>query len=180
MKLMIPILALAFLLTPNASAQAFGPITHAPQHALAVGAGCTGNFDCSADFGYAEKINGATYSYTAVELIPNLVTAANGKRTVNLKSVTTTGVQQIVYQSNRVSVLLGVSGGAALPSGNSPSFNFASTEHATIAWRLNKVLNQDAGGSNNHLAITPYFTQIAGVPNGNTIAVRLHFIHDMN
>lgn len=176
----LPLLLLLALASMPANAQLFGTITDAPAHALAAGFGCDGNRQCSADLGFAEKIGGATYSYSAVEFVPNIVVLPNGTRTLGVKTVTTTGAQQLIYQQGRVSLLVGVAPGAALPTGNSPSFNFAMTEHATIAFRLNSALRSGPGTSNNHLAITPYFTQIAGVPNGNTIAVRLHFIHGMN
>jgi hypothetical protein len=158
----------------------FGSIIDAPQHIFAVGGGCDGNKQCSADFGYAEKISGSTYSYSSVEFVPNLVPNGNGGNTLSVKPVVGTGAEQIIGQSDRLSVAIGVTGGASLPSPNSGAFNFASSEHITIAWRLNKTLNTMPGTGNNYLSITPYFTQISGQPNGNTLAVRIHFLHSAN
>ena len=176
------ILALLVCLSIPSNAQAlFGAITDAPQHAIAAGGGCDGNGQCSADAGWAEKVSGATYSYSAVELVPNFVPSATaGKSTLQLKTVTSTGVEQILGQSGRWSFIVGATGGAALPTGNSPTVNFSATEHFTAAVRLSAVANLTPGGSNNYIAVTPYFTQIVGVPNGNTWAIRLHFIHSMN
>lgn len=158
----------------------FGTIPDAPQHVLAVGGGCDGNRNCSADGAYLEKLSGATYSYTAAELVPSLVTLPGGKSSVNVKTVTTTGICQILIETGRFSGSICAAGGSALPTANAPSFNFTAVEQATLAWRLSKIANLTPGGSNNYLAITPYFTQIAGVPNGQTFAVRLHFLHSMN
>lgn len=177
MKLFLAVILFASLSLPAQSL--FGTITDAPQHAIAAGGGCDGNGDCSADIGWAEKISGATYSYSAVELVPNFV-QVGAKSTLQLKTVTSTGVEQILGQTGRLTFIVGATGGAALPTGNSPTVNFSTTEHFTAAVRLSKSANLTPGGGNNYIAVTPYFTQIAGVPNGNTWAVRLHFIHSMN
>ncbi len=179
MKLILGLAVFVSLCLPARAQALFGAITDAPQHAIAAGGGCSGNGDCSADVGWAEKVSGATYSYSAVELVPNFVTVA-GKSTIQLKTVTSTGVEQILGQSGRWSFIVGATGGAALPTGNSPTVNFSATEHFTAAVRLSAVANLTPGGSNNYIAVTPYFTQIVGVPNGNTWAIRLHFIHSMN
>ncbi len=174
------ILALAACLCLPIHAQSlFGSITDAPQHAITAGGGCDGNGNCSADVGWAEKISGATYSYSAVELVPNFVQVGS-KSTLQLKTVTSTGVEQILGQSGRLTFIVGATGGAALPTGNSPSVNFSTTEHFTVAIRLGKVANLTPGAGNSYIAVTPYFTQISGVPNGDTWAIRLHFVHSMN
>lgn len=177
MKLFLAVILFASLSLPAQSI--FGTITDAPQHAITVGGGCDGNGDCSADAGWAEKLSGATYSYSSVELVPNFVQVGS-KSTLQLKTVASTGFEQIIGQSGRLTLIVGVTGGAALPTGNSPTFNFSTTEHFTAAVRLGKVADLTPGKGNNYIAVTPYFTQIMGVPNGNTWAVRLHFIHSMN
>lgn len=174
------LIALSLFALPMRAQGLFGTLPEAPQHILAAGAGCDGNRNCSADGAYMEKLSGATYSYTAVELVPSLVALPTGKSSLNIKTVTTTGLCQIILENGRTSLTFCAAGGTALPTTNAPSFNFTAVEQATVAWRLSKVANLTPGGSNNYLAVTPYFTQIAGVPNGQTFAIRLHFLHSMN
>ncbi len=172
--------AMSIFALPASGQGLFGALPETPQHILAVGGGCDGNRNCSADGAYLERLSGATYSYTAAELVPSLVTGPSGKSSLNIKTVTTTGICQIMLENGRTSLTLCAAGGGAMPTANAPSFNFTSVEQATIAWRLSSSTNLTPGGSNNYLAITPYFTQISGVPNGQTFAVRLHFLHSMN
>lgn len=177
--LWLAVLTLA-LFEPANGQGLFGSIPDTPQHVIAVGGGCDGSRNCSFDGAVLEKITGATYSYTDAELVPSLVTLPTGKTSINVKTVTTTGVCQIILERNRVGVTGCAAGGAALPTANAPSFNFTTVEQMTLSWRLSKVANLTPGASNNFLAITPYFTQIAGVPNGQTFALRLHFLHSVN
>jgi|SRR5579863_3187943 len=182
-----------------ARAQLIGSLTDAPQHAFAGGGGFDpSTHEPSAFFGYAEKLTGATYSYSRVEFTPSSVSSTvptplgnSANLTTNttattstfaVRPVVSTGVKQILYQEGRLSIAVDGGAGAALPLPNTAAgaFNLAFSGGADIIWRLNKTLNTAPGQTNNYIVFGPSLVQLTGAPGGTTVAVRFGWLHSVN
>jgi hypothetical protein len=176
-------LALLLVLAQPARAQLFGNITDAPSHAFAVGVGVGPTSNDYAVYGsFAERIisSTATYSYSGVSFVPTLITNANHSRSLVLRSVVHTGLEQPIYQADRLTVAVNAGGGASLPNAQTTGFDFAAVTGLDVGWRLNKAKNSMPGGANNHLTFAVRLTQTSGVANGTTASIGVGLVHAIN
>ncbi len=196
MKSIFSLTVLLALALP-ARAQLIGNLTDAPQHAFAVGGGFDpSTHEGSAFFGYAEKLTGATYSYSRAEFIPGYVTTTNPAplgnsanlttnettttKTFTIRPVVSTGIKQVIFQEGRLSLAVDGTAGAALPTTTAGAFNMAFSGSADVIWRLNKTLNSAPGQTNNYLVFGPSLVQLTGAPGGTTVAMRFAWLHGVN
>jgi hypothetical protein len=163
MKLIIALLGLSLC----AQAQWLGEITDAPQHVVAAGVGIgPTRADVAAYAGLGERLPGmaATYSWTGVSVVPSLQDLGNGSRALRINPVVHSGIKQIVFQRDRLSVAVDGGAGAALPSTGTSAFNFSAVGGVDLAYRLNRW----SGNTNHYLTISPRVTQ---TPYGPVVSV---------
>lgn len=166
-------LPLLFLLALPAFGQLFSPIIDAPQHLIAVGAGVGASTkDWAVVGGYGELLNAAsgTYSYTGVSIVPALVAAPSGGRTLRLVPTVTTGVKQILYQQGRFTVAVDAGAGASLPNAQTSAFNFAAVGGVDLAWHLK---------GKNYIGAEVKWSGLSGSVSGTVSSAGLAFIHSM-
>lgn len=162
----------ALLLALPAYPQMLGELTDTPQHVIAVGAGIgPSTKDYTGFFAVGEKITGGTYSYSSVTFVPALP-VINGKKMFQLTPTAHTGIQQIVFQSNRWTVAVDGGAGVSMPTPGTSSFNFSGTGAALIAWRINSALQ----ATNHYIAIRPSVTQ---TPYGPVVAIAVGWAQGM-
>lgn len=160
--------ALLLLASLPTFGQLFGPITDAPQHVLAVGAGVGHGSNVSGFIGVAEKLpsTAATYSYSGIIFLPSFADV-EGKRQLVVNSVLTTGLQQVIFQRGRLSVAVDAGAGASLPAAGN-SLSFSGTGAALIGWRF---------GTSHYLAIRPSVTQ---TPYGPIVSIGIGYAHGIH
>lgn len=179
MKLILSLLTLSVL----SFGQLFEPITDAPQHGIALGVGVGPTTkDVAVAAGFAEKLPGtaATYSYTGVSVVPALVPTANGGKSLQITPVVHTGLKQVVFQKDRLSLYIDAGAGVSLPATISPAWNFAGVTAAGLTFRVNKDRNAAPGGTNHYIAIEPRFTQLSGSQGGVVISLNIAWLHGIN
>lgn len=166
-------LALLALLAFPAFGQLFTPVIDAPQHLIAVGAGIGASTkDWAVVGGYGELLNAAsgTYSYTGVSIVPALVTAPGGGRTLSLVPTVTTGLKQIVYQNGKFTAAIDAGAGASLPNSTTSAFNFAAVGGVDLAWHVK---------GKNYIGFEIKWSGLSGSVGGTVSSAGLAYVHSM-
>jgi hypothetical protein len=131
---------LGVLLSISAQAQVIGQLTDLPKNIFGVGVGVgPSRADVSAYGAYGKLLTqSGTYSMTGMTIVPARAIAVNGKSVIVITPTVHTGIEQIVFQKDRLTVVMDAGVGASLPSSGTPSFSFSGSAAGGFGWRLNK------------------------------------------